>query len=98
MITSGEGGSSAAYWGHKAGSVGALIALIQERPTPQTVNHNLGAVKAPMLTPDNDDDEGGLGFWKWQSMVTQIVAWGAAITLLVMIGAAIGMISLRIFP
>jgi hypothetical protein len=93
MITSGEGGSSAAKWGHRSGGVGALIDLIHQRPTPHTFDHNLGSVKAPSLTPDNDDDLGGLGFWKWRSMVTQIVAWGAAITLLALTGIMSGMLA-----
>lgn len=86
MISSGEGGTPAAAWGHKAGSVGALIAYVQQRPAPHTVALNLGAVKAPTLTPDNDDDYGALGYWRWRSMVMQIVAWGTVISLAALFG------------
>ena len=98
MISSGEGGTPAAAWGHKAGSVGALIAYIQQRPAPRTVAIHDGIVKAHPLTPDNDDDNGNLGFWKWRSMVQAIVAWGIAISLAALFGTIGAMIALRLVP
>lgn len=98
MISSGEGGTPAAEWGHRSGSVGALFDLIHQRPAPHTFEHKHGSVKAPRLTPDNDDDYGALGYWRWRSMVMQIVAWGTAISLFAMIGVIAGAIALRLFP
>jgi hypothetical protein len=98
MISPWEGGTPAAEWGHRSGSVGALFDLIHQRPAPHTVALNLGTVKAVSLTPDNDDDHGGLGFWRWRSMVQAIVAWATAISLLAMIGITAGAIALRLFP
>ena len=98
MISSGEGGTPAAAWGHKSGSVGALIDFIQQRPATHTVEHNLGSVKAVPLTPDNDDDYGSLGFWRWRSMMQAIGAWGIAISLLAVVGITAGAIALRLFP
>lgn len=74
--------------------MGALIAYVQQQPAPRTVNHKRGGVKAVELTPDNDDDNGTLGFWRWRSMVMQIVAWGIAISLAALFGTIGGMIAL----
>ena len=94
MISSGEGELPVNASEGQAGSVGALLALVSASTGSHYHRHPHGSVKAASLTADNDDDRGGLGFWKWQSTVTQIAAWGSAILLCSLLGAMAGAVSL----